>query len=356
MSLNAQGDGAARLTYDWKVGSSANSIEFDGQNTDTITFVAPEVDGHSTVSVSVDIELEGGTLLGNKSQRGSVMILDRDPPNEDIIGNGFDTQLPLVEQLNFSVVTVASTWAMQEYEVTPKEIVGKEATLQSVTRSTGVVDSADEEPSISLCGKARSESLSSLLSSENTGDFSCETTQATRYYQSESAMRVEHLCGTDIYKAIDISLQEDDATSGFGDFSAEFSGYEGVEILGDACGTTQDLKITYIDAPSPSAASSSLIVQAPYQQGWVKIVIILGEIPHGTDFYFVNSILERDKRNSITFFSDVLANLNGHQAESGQVAVYQWNEQTIEVKTTGTFTDAHGVEEEIEAYIELARP
>ena len=59
VSLNAQGDGASSLSYDWTV---EDGIDFRGQNTDTITFIAPQVTGYDSISVSVELSLDGGTL------------------------------------------------------------------------------------------------------------------------------------------------------------------------------------------------------------------------------------------------------------------------------------------------------
>lgn len=215
LSLNAEGDAASRLSYHWKV---SGGVEFQGQNTDTITFIAPQVTGQKLVRVEVEMTLDNGDgrLLGSSRRSASVLVLDTDPPS--IVAQGFQTDLPEVEALDLSLLVDAAVFAFNVFEQNEVNLGDEPIDVQRVSKITAVSQSSDTgSETLRLCGE-----LGTLLLSQFSfpleGPAECASDISLKYYQEGASVRVEAYCNNTLCPQSQRSVPGYAGSAGAGNF------------------------------------------------------------------------------------------------------------------------------------------
>lgn len=360
LSLNAEGEAASRLSYHWEV---SDGVEFQGQNTDTITFVAPQVTGTEVVSVEVEMTLDGGAgaLMGESRQFGSVTVLDTDPPN--IVAQGFQTDLPEVTSLDLSLLADATVFALHIYEQAEMPQTGEPIDVQSVRRITAVAQNSDTgTSSVRLCGEQNSLPLSQLTTPLVSDFNECASDLSFKYYQLGANLRVEGYCADTIAYAHNLTEVSPDmrAVQGLVTFSVD--DFETLMESMQACMTkTASVASQYNDALAGPmkyevAEATRFAIEVDQPAGPVVFNIVAGERIDRFGYISLGDFFEQDQHNSATLVAPAHPQLDGLEASGGSVDVRNLEEGEYEIDFDLTFETAEMPSAQIEGAAALYLP
>lgn len=325
LSLNAEGEAASRLSYHWKV---SDGVEFQGQNSDTITFIAPQVTGQQVVNVEVEMTLDNGDgrLLGNSRRSASVRVLDTDPPS--ILAQGFQTDLPEVEALDLSLLADAPVLSFNVFDQNTVRLGGEPIEVQRVSRITALAQSSDTGlDNVRLCGELNTLQLSQFSSPLATGPAECASGLSLKYYQEGASVRVEAYCNNTVVYAHNLDAVTSDirAVQGLVTFSQD--DFETLVDSSQACMTkTNSLASQYNDAiASPMkyevAESTRFTIELDQPEGPLVLDLVAGKRIGAFGLIIFSHVFERDQNNSATLFAPAHPQLDGLDANSGSYTV-----------------------------------
>jgi len=356
LSITARGDGVPDLNYDWTVTYQGEAYAFSGQNTSSITLVAPEVDQPSVISVVVDMSLSGGSLLGDTRQLTVISITDLNPPQ--IAEEGKETELPSTESLQFSDVLVGSTWALTVYESTPSTAQNGGQTVDvesqfSYHRSaviTGVNASTLEFDS---CGNSQSSSLDFDNYAEGT---TCAIgAPEVKVYQDAQGFRAEMRCGDRISKALTFEKISDTTENVLGDLSLSFGTYAELENPTKLCGEVVTNMVKSVEGEDISLLRNSTTIRliSEYQGSPLEVFMFLGDLQNKSIFS-LGSENSNGEKDHVSFKSELLPTINGiSENEGGSAVISRSSMKNI----SGTFRveliDSNLAEEEVQGEFSL---
>ena len=345
LSLNPRGEGAGDLTFDWSVEFRGEPLEFSGQNTDSISFVAPEVDFGGSVSVRVDIDSTNVRLFGNNIQQTSVQIDDLNPPSFAEIGA--TSELPAVNALDLSVINDASTWRLNVYSRTESELAGTPILTEISAHETVYFTGTEETLEQENCGTQ----TTTLDPFEFSGLLNCDGSQANiSFFQQGTELRVELSCpNNSSFAAFTYSLVDDSMRNNFGDLSIEFETRNNLEQTTAVCGITAVSRISEIDT-NISVSSTSIRLETEYEGAPFSLFLFFeGEPTFGRKAF-------NSEFNRLEISSDVLPGLSGGNTVPdvfSDITLLSTSSTDIEGSFEASIEDTSGEVEDIEGSFSL---
>ncbi|MCG7547318.1 hypothetical protein [Pseudoalteromonas sp. Of7M-16] len=235
LSLNTTGSGASDLKFDWKVTFDNQPLTITGQGSDSISFIAPEVDGRRTVQVRVSLsESSAANTFGFQDQNLTVNVADLTPTGptvspESDLGN-------VVTEVDMSAMTAGSTW------IETQNVYSKETQLDNahtalnvqLTRSfiMGSVDQNNQTIETNYCGfkDVTSVDLASVFAS-----VSCDSGNRTRqFFQKDGSFSVVEKCDDTVIGQSTFKQKSAESVTNFGSLTINFANYPKLE--NSACG------------------------------------------------------------------------------------------------------------------------
>lgn len=114
LTLNIAGEGANQVVFNWQI---EDDIVFSGQGTDSISFIAPDVERLKDIRVQVKLDDSNSRIIGFSDQDTFISIRNTDL----VIGPNINEQrldLPKVTTLNYNGLTDQSTWFHEQTQFT----------------------------------------------------------------------------------------------------------------------------------------------------------------------------------------------------------------------------------------------
>lgn len=347
LSLRVEGEVAGKLNFVWSLPSD---IEFQGQGTRSITFVAPEVDGIRVLSILVEVDLEGGTLLGDGSRMGAIQVLDLAPPS--ILADGFKTHLPKVQNLNLAMIDDSELLAVDTFQRSELELAGQLMEAQRVWRNSGNIVGTAAEPNVKLCGEVDARPLETLIAP----DLECDGAGITReYYQSGAELRSETYCGNEIIYAANIRGINVDPQARKGQVLFSVDDTERLQDSVDACFERVDVLLSLYDETlsSPmkyiSEEASRYRIEVPQADGPVIFDVSGGEIVSTYASFSLDHFFNEGGRNAVVIIAPNDPVLDGLKADDGSVDIVNLDENEYEIKMRLYFEDDNGVRKWIQS-------
>ncbi|WP_370980556.1 hypothetical protein [Agaribacterium sp. ZY112] len=318
LSLNTQVEGSADVAYDWQISFKGDDVAFTGQNTDTISFVAPEVDMPGSVSVSVEISLENGTLLGDNRQRTSVIVEDTNPnPTTLVAPTAFTIDKPeQVSSLDGSVFSSESEWEFTQFYVSNTE-------AEVYFHSTKEIFSIDAGDGVELCTQGETVALADFLDRRS---VECFAEEEVSFFQEADTLVVEYSCDGLLVEAKSFVKKVD----ALGSLDMSFNSLDDiVEAPVECISVLKNLNL------SSEQGTQSLYVRAPYKDDTIELVMTVDELAHGIDVYsdFFNSAMD------ISLYGFTLGDVDGSSADSFRVSQSQWNDDGIHLRGDMEFAE-----------------
>ncbi len=330
LSVDAGGDAANNLSFAWTL---SGDVEFDGQGTSAITFVAPEVNGTRVISVQVKAELKDGRLLGDSDRFTSIQILDLDPPN--ILEEGFQTTLPEVQALNFEMLEDLDLLALSAFQVEEFVTAGGPMSVQRIFRGSAEVGADSADFNVRLCGSLGSSALREMTDP----DLECESATGSRkYYQSGAELRSEFYCGDEIIYAFNIRGTDVDSRARQGQMIFNVDESESLQDSMNACLERVDVLISRYDEmrESPmkyvSLEGTRYRLEVPQPAGPVVFEIVGDKIVSSFATFDLNEPFNESGAISATIFAPNFPGLDGLEATDGSVGIFNLDEDEYEVE------------------------
>ncbi len=351
LTLNTSGAGANNLAYDWEVTFNGEALPFQGQNTDTITFTAPEVDGPDSVSVSYELDLKDGTLLGPTSGSTRVYIVDLNAPEPEKAHQlGKTTDLPVVDALDLATELTGGTWVLTAYS-SMETLIEEQAVMYELSSQT--IAYLDSKTSYAQCGLEYSEAFEDFDLSAD-----CATDLSIKYYQAEDEFRQEASCGPDVVLAQNFKKLNDARVESFGQLSLSFDSYSAQDNAPISCGEVINVGAsgTLIEPTSNTPTDylyefGMLYLYSEYQSLPTILHFSLDDFPQRS-FYSFSSVIAA---NEVTLYSSQLPALSGiEEGESGTLIFSELEQNSLEAEFRVDKTDSNGAEEEITGTFSLS--
>ena len=311
--LNTSGDGAEDLSYDWEIITNDDAdITISGQGTDSISFIAPEVDITSTIRVEVHVSSSNIELIGQDSFSTSVIIVNLNPVNEYEVG--MTTTLPDVDTIDFSHIMPSSTWLVRQYTKQNTTIEGIDTAISTVSRELFHITNTSVENTLhlSFCGKQ--DTLGFDISNTSNFIFECESGHIdTKFYQEGSDFRNELSCDGEVLSATDFIFMSDEPRTDFGELEITFDTYAPLETTTNVCGSIVVANISQEATESQAAIelnTSSITLMSEYQNQDIEIILALDDSAF-FGIYFLDESFNSSGLVSTTIVSDALPTISG---------------------------------------------
>jgi hypothetical protein len=355
VSLNAQGECKNNMTYQWRV---EGNIPFTGQNTDTITFVAPTTEVFQSLDVEVSFGLQGGALIGYKDDRGTVDILDKDPPN--LLRAGFATKLPSVAAIDFALFEKTGAWRIRDYQQSKFQIEGRwvdsQVFLEQIARSSS--ESANDF-AVKICGSATEDSIKTKILLPPANVFSCDAALISRkFYQDAGVIRSETYCNNKLVGAVDMEKLSTEVEQSFGEIRIKQDSTGLLASTKNVCANKSESNLYYYDEniASPykyvdAQAASALVV---VEQANDSIIYQFTQ-PYEL-WYSSHNSLYSNLDASVTLVSkSVAGNLHSSRVEgSFSYERKTSNQDEYLVEMDLTFADKNGVNQKVSGEIDMS--
>lgn len=355
--LNASGDGTENLFYDWEIISNSDTdILISGQGTDSISFIAPEVDRTSTVRVEVQVSSPNVQLIGQDSFNTNVTVIN--VSTASAYEAGMTTMLPEVDAIDLSHIMPASTWLVRQYTKQNTVIEGVDTVVSIVSRelfhitNTAIENTLD----LSFCGKQ--DTLGFDISDASNFIFACESGNIdTKFYQENSDFRTELRCDDEVLSGTDFTFISDEPRTNFGELEITFDTYAPLETTNNVCGSTVIANISQEATESQAAVqlnTSSVTLLSEYQNQDIELVLAFDDSEF-LGIYFLDDFFNPFGLVSAAIFSDALPTINGVlNTTSGRITQSSNSPLSAEGSLTIETTDTNLAEENIEAEFSLS--
>jgi len=308
LSLNTTGNGSGDIKFNWDLDED---ITFTGQGTDTISFVAPEVERSGSINVKVDIDSSSGTVIGFVSQSVFVNVQNVEKIGDNQGGSQM-SELPVVDVLDLTKLTDGSSWYQEQVShVSTIHETGNPLTIDLSVRNLfyiETVNSSKQSMTVSACGLESQEEFSI----PNYGaTLSCESGESQlRLSQNDNEFAIERLCGETVLQASKFKKISDDRVTSNGELTIDFSSYEDIEAGTKACGLTSTSEVKLFDQSGvilESSIASVLRVFTEYQGNPFELQFVLDKSP---TFGFTSLGSPVNTNNIAKVFSSVLPEIN----------------------------------------------
>lgn len=248
LDLNLQGEGAGSLSFTWRISHHFLDIEFSGQGTDSISFIAPDVTGLTGLSIFVNLNnsTSDTVVLGNISQFTSVQINDLDVPDVQL---PFDSdRLDQVSNLNFVGLAENSTWLRQSTSLNKETANNIEQTIVVDRYSYLYLDSVDGGEQTLTATECGSEVEQVIDVTNYASELVCESSNSELViFQSEDEFSLNFLCDERLIQSDSFVKKSDERVQTFGELSIEFETEEALENTTEVCGTARYEETTSYD-------------------------------------------------------------------------------------------------------------
>lgn len=356
LSLNTQASNLSNITYAWKVQHNGQALPFTGNNTDTIEFTAPDVTAMDSVSVSVEIGLKNGEILGDSRSSTSIFVKDlNQSTSHPLTEKAFTTTLPSVNALDPSVLA-NSTAIFSNYEKGFIDVEGETVFEQLEKRYTAHFD---QNSNFKTCGDDTSLSvldvdLLDYISAE------CDGSLSTAYYQNEKILRLETLCDNEIVKVSEFTQISPDPNYSVGSIKATFTNYTDIDTSEGVCANEVNAVHTVMLENDEGRVvpyndeTSAVLFSAPYINGNLSFLISLPRIPDWRAMHSLG-IGSVDTGVALTLLSSDISELNNHTTINLAYEIRKGVDDILDIETTANFRTLSGDIEvvEIEAALNL---
>ncbi|WP_053980793.1 hypothetical protein [Marinagarivorans algicola] len=319
--LNTQNTAASIVTYDWEVALiGQGSIEFTGQGTSSISFIAPEIDRDSTVSISVKIGLANGTIFGNDEERTSISIIDINTPAITLIsGNAFKLASTPVAAIDLSNIGTEGTWLITEYTREQTTLEGIELVTDIATRRIAYTQqNSNDETTLRGCTSDVSDPLSNVLDARLFTLLRCPSDNiALQYYQDGNNITVERYCEGTLNNATNFQYISSGHRNDLGQLNITFDNYETLDQTTNVCFRTTRLIAQGVDDSNIKLSLSSVTIEAQYQQKAFTALLSMDNLLDGPESYFLGSIFS--DFNELTLTNELLPTLSGQKMSAGSI-------------------------------------
>ena len=297
------------MTFDWSVSLSGTQIEFEGQNTDSISFIAPEVTGDRSVSVSVAMSLNEGNLLGNDRVLTSLIVLDLDPQPPYVVS--LNPDLPSVSTIDQTQFPSESTW--QKYEYQASEIAENDNDFLVELNLRNITHIYNQAGEITESDCVRPSSRLDFLDTTSNHENACSADDLkTTYYQGENAIKVVAMCGDNYVFAQYYEKITDGIRSGFGELNIEIEGYPNLNEPQEVCPGTREVKLSYPENDQLLPSYASLVHLYTLYEGSPLLL----ELVYPDDLTSANIIIDDQENHRVKLNSNQLPTLDDIQASN----------------------------------------
>lgn len=359
LQLDVSGEAADDLSYNWEVDHEGEQLEIFGQNSSTISFVAPDVDVVGTVSVNVTIELQEGRLLGENRQYFTLKVVDLDPVEASSLGiikPGLATDLPQVNRLNFKDIESDTVWLLNIYQLSSTDHLGYLVQQYLAAQIITYFEFNDtSDLTYRRCGRDTQQSF--FAPRPDIGPV-CMGVLERKYYQTADAFRIEDVCDGEVEYVSNFTKLSDDVDASFGSVDLTFNSYDDMQINEGVCGLIAEVvALSHEDRDGDGH---------PDNQMSETTVIELNTDLNGEDFQIVASFndvrsvwrytlfdfLGADEQADLTITSDALERISGERASDGNLSLDRKDEKT-ELQFNAEIEDSYGAEEDVSGQIKL---
>lgn len=354
LSLNTQGDDSNALSYDWEVKRNNEQISFSGQNTDTITFISPDVVNTGTISVSVKIDLSNGVLIGPKSQQSLITINDLNPPAEiQAYELAKTTVLPEVEILDTSSFISESTWVMTNYTTSNYTDDNAEYTIQQTTIVPFTIKNTDAHNiNLMSCGADIPNRIN--ITNYGVNKICNEESRSVKYYQEDENLRLELMCENKVVQASNFKKISNTNKTDLGELSLKFDTYNDQSTVTDICGTVTINEIRTAGSNNEGLITSNVTLISEYLGEPLEISIDLAEEPEFNLFLFFAQRNSAIKLNGVTLNSSMLPTIdNIKEQSSGSVTITSFSLPSLTGRFDINITDKNDSIENVESEFTL---
>ncbi len=354
LSARIEGDGANSVDYLWEVSFDGQPLEFTGQGSNTISFIAPDVTVIGFVDVNVEFSLDGSSLIGTNNDRTTVRINDLDPIERQA-QYGRTTVLPSVESLDFSQWVTGSTWRILQFESELASVNDLDFRINRSFQEIAELSLLQSGDGVSLSG-CGTKSLRTLTPATISSISLCPVNESVvNLYQGDSAFRFEYSCDSEVVYAEEYTLISNETQTNFGSLSLDFEFREDLDTT-EVCGKTRVSESLASADPTadPILTLSSIQLYTEYQGEPLQVMLDLeDDLSFGLSFF--SEIFDENNFNSVTLGSDALPNLSGVEEsnERGDLTLLSTNILNISGEFEANFTDAVGGSESLEAEFTL---
>lgn len=360
LSLNTSGEGAEDLSYDWEITANDDAdIAISGQGTDSISFIAPEVDVTSTIRVEVQVSSSNIQLIGQDNFSTNVTILNLNPsPTVNEYEVGMTTTLPEVDAIDFSNIMPSSTWLVRQYTKQNTTLEEVDTVISTVSRELFHVTNTSVENTLNLSFCGTPNSFEFDISDTSNFIFECESGNIdTKFYQENNDFRNELSCDGEVLSATDFIFISDEPRTDFGELEITFDTYASLELTNNVCGSTVVANISQEATASQAAIelnTSSVTLVSEYQNQDIEIVLALDD-SNFFGIYFLDDSFNSFGLVSTTIFSDALPTISGILNDTaGSITLRSSSPLGVEGNLTIETTDTNLAEENIEAEFSLS--
>ncbi len=326
-----------------------NPVSISGQNTDTITFTAPNVSAPGQIYVSVNVTLDGGTLDGNESDSTTISIVDLDPPPAYNLGQS--TSLTPADAIDLSEVMDNSTWRLNQFQYS--QIDSGENTAHSKFSSHELVHLIAVNDTTIEVTSCRSSIAVPLDLSNFAPGYTCNSgDRQVNYYQEPDQFRVELMCGEEVAIATSLTKLNNSQATSFGSLSLDFATFDDLSETTDVCGS---VAINYLDnranGAETEAVSSAIKLVSEYKNEALEVQLVLDGMPEmGTYTFGANG----KSINAVKITNILLNDLSGQQEkDDGSISLLSDSPFDIDGWFAANITDSNSINEAVEGEFSL---
>ena len=353
LTLNLTGEGAKEVKFDWQV---EGDITFSGQGSDSISFVAPEVDTIRSIRVQVKLADSNSRTIGFSSQNIFISVQNIEKIT-DPVNNGEESDIPVVTALNFNELNDTSTWFHETTQFTNElNEDGTTTTIETQQLSLvhiETVNVATETVTLSECGFSGTVDLvvPSYRETNDCGDLQSSLT----IRQSDGKFRLERMCGENLVAASTYTKKSDNRSNSNGELNIDFSSYDDLEKTSDVCGIVATAEVKSYDTDSTlsgTAKASVLRLFTEYQGNPLELQFQIDKFPTAS-FASLSTGFSGD--NFAKIFSNVLPDIsNLSKSDTGRILFDFDNDKTnIKADFNFSLTSRAGPGESIEGEFTL---
>ena len=336
LTLNLTGEGAKEVKFDWQV---EGDITFSGQGSDSISFVAPEVDTIRSIRVQVKLADSNSRTIGFSSQSIFISVQNiekiTDPVNSDE-----ESDIPVVTALNFNELTDGSTWFHETTQFTNElNEDGTTTTIETQKLSLvhiETVNVATETITLSECGLTGMVDL--VVPSYQEGNECGDLQSSLIIRQTDSEFRLERLCGNNLISASTYTKKSDDRSNSNGELTIDFSSYDDLDKTSEVCGIVATAEVKLYDTNSTlsgTAKASVLRLFTEYQGNPFELQFQIDRLPTA-GFTSLSTGFSSD--NFAKIFTDVLPDItNLSESKFGSI-IFDFDNDKTNIKADFDFS------------------
>ena len=356
LSLNTQGVGIENLSYTWEVLFENENIAIQGQDTDTISFTAPEVEQDANIFVNVVIRSDDNTLFDPIENQIQIQVVDLTPPLlESFSDNGASTLLPLVNSIDLSNVLEASTWLINEYKVVNNAVENNDTETETETYSYNIGylrQNTNNQINVQYC---TTNQINPIRIDNYSNNINCpQNNVTTRYYQRNNSFRIESICNNEIVQAINYRKISSTIKKSFGQLSLDFATHNDLKITENVCGAIDVTRKSTYSTPNDTDensrftfTSTRINLASEYEGAPINVHLFLDdELNSGS--YFLAPAMDELPENAFTIRSTQLPSLNSIiENDNGSILLRAHSEINIDGSFDINITDISEVEESV---------